>query len=83
MSLNTALVILVVGVLAGIVSKIAAKGRAFGLLVHVIVGVIGAYHGRLVFHLVGISATTLVGHLIFAGLGALLFLFPLRFIRPA
>jgi uncharacterized membrane protein YeaQ/YmgE (transglycosylase-associated protein family) len=84
MTFNTAIIILLIGVLAGLISRLAAnnRGRGFGLLVHVIVGVIGAYHGRHLFQLAGLGATSLTGHLIFACVGALLFLYPLRFIKP-
>lgn len=85
MTLNTALFITIVGALAGAISRLlaASKGRGFSLVVHLIVGVIGAFHGRLLLQLVGISATSLVGHLLFAGVGAVLFLYPLRFIKPS
>jgi uncharacterized membrane protein YeaQ/YmgE (transglycosylase-associated protein family) len=85
MSTNTAFAILIIGVLAGLISKLAARssGKAFNLVVHLIVGVVGAFHGRPLFQLVGVGATSLPGHLIFAGVGTLLFLYPLRFIKPS
>jgi len=85
MNLNTALIILIVGALAGLISGLLskAKGKGFSLVVHLIVGAIGAFHGRLLFGLIGVSASSLVGQIIFAGLGALLFLYPLRFIKPS
>jgi uncharacterized membrane protein YeaQ/YmgE (transglycosylase-associated protein family) len=85
MNLNTALVILIVGVLAGSISGLLsrAKGKGFNLVVHLLVGIVGAFHGRVLFALVGISASSMIGHIIFAGTGALLFLYPLRFIKPA
>ena len=85
MNLNTALVILVVGALAGVISGLIAKtkGKSFNLVVHLVVGIIGAFHGRLLFSLIGVSASSMVGHVIFAALGAVLFLYPLRFIKPS
>jgi uncharacterized membrane protein YeaQ/YmgE (transglycosylase-associated protein family) len=85
MNLNTALVILVVGALAGVISGLLAKtkGKGFNLVVHLIVGIIGAFHGRFLFALVGVSASSIVDQIIFAGVGAVLFLYPLRFIRPS
>ena len=84
MDVNTALVILIVGALAGVISGLVAKskGRGFRLIVHIIVGIIGAFHGRLIFHLIEVHAHGAVGHILFAAVGALLFLFPLRYIRP-
>jgi len=85
MNLNTALVILIVGAIAGLISGLVskAKGRGFSLVVHLVVGIIGAFHGRLLFGLVGVSASSTIGHIIFAGVGSLLFLYPLRFIKPS
>lgn len=85
MNLNTALVILIVGALAGVLSGLIAKakGKGFSLVVHIIVGIIGAFHGRLIFDLLDIRASGNIGHIVFAGVGAILFLYPLRFIKPA
>lgn len=85
MNLNTALVILVVGALAGVISGLLAKtkGKGFSLVVHLIIGIIGAFHGRLLFGLIGVDASKMIGQIIFAGIGAVLFLYPLRFIRPS
>jgi uncharacterized membrane protein YeaQ/YmgE (transglycosylase-associated protein family) len=85
MTLNTALVILIVGVLAGVISGLLAKtkGKGFSIIVHLIVGVIGAFHGRLLFDLLGVHASNMIGHLLFAAIVAVLFLYPLRFIKPA
>ena len=85
MNLNTALVILIVGALSGLISGLVskAKGKGFGLVVHLIVGIIGAFHGRALFNLVGVSASSMIGQIIFAGIGAVLFLYPLRFIKPS
>lgn len=85
MNVNTALVILIVGALAGLISGLFAKskGKGFSIVVHLVVGIIGAFHGRLLLGLVGVSASSMVGQIIFAGTGALLFLYPLRFIKPS
>ncbi len=85
MTTHTAIVILTVGAVAGLVSGLVSKskGKGFNLPVHLVIGIIGGFHGRLLFDLVGISASNLIGHIIFAGVGAALFLFSLRFVKPA
>ena len=85
MNLNTALIILIVGALAGLIGGLLskAKGKGFGLVVHLIVGIIGGFHGRLLFGLVGVSASSIIGQILFAGIGAVLFLYPLKFIKPS
>lgn len=72
---------LLIGALAGWLSGMIVKGRGFGPLGNILVGIVGAFLGGLVFGLVGISANGLLGQLIFATLGALLFVWLLRFIK--
>jgi uncharacterized membrane protein YeaQ/YmgE (transglycosylase-associated protein family) len=81
MTLQSFLVFLILGALAGWISGLIAKGRGFGLPGNIIVGIVGAFLGGFVFRVLGISAYTFLGQLIFAVLGALLFLWLLRFIR--
>ncbi len=85
MNLNTALIILIVGALAGLISSLLskAKGKGFNLVIHLLLGVIGAFHGRVLFGLLGVTASSLTGQIIFAGLIAILFLYPLRFVKPS
>lgn len=72
---------LLVGGLAGWITGLVTKGRGFGLGGNIIVGVVGAFLGGFCLGLLGISARSIVGQLIFAILGALLFLWLLRFIK--
>lgn len=72
---------LILGALAGWLSGLISKGRGFGLVGNMIVGIVGAFLGGFLFGLLGISAHNFLGQLIFAVLGALLFLWLLRFIK--
>jgi uncharacterized membrane protein YeaQ/YmgE (transglycosylase-associated protein family) len=81
MRLQDFFVFLLVGALAGWLSGLITKGSGFGLAGNVIVGIIGAFLGNLLFGLVGIAAYGLLGHIIFAVAGALLFVYLLRFIK--
>lgn len=81
MSFQAFLTFLVLGALAGWISGLISKGRGFGLVGNMIVGIVGAFLGGFVFGLVGISAHNFLGQLIFAILGALLFLWLLRFVK--
>ncbi|MDB6093329.1 MAG: GlsB/YeaQ/YmgE family stress response rane protein [Verrucomicrobia bacterium] len=81
MSLQSFLTFLVLGALAGWISGLICKGKGFGLVGNMIVGIVGAFLGGFVFGLLGISAHNFLGQLIFAVLGALLFLWLLRFIK--
>jgi uncharacterized membrane protein YeaQ/YmgE (transglycosylase-associated protein family) len=81
MTLQEFLVFLLVGAVAGWLSGLITKGSGFGLAGNIIVGIIGAFLGNLLFGLVGIAAYGLLGHIIFAVVGALLFVYLLRFIK--
>jgi len=85
MTLNTALVILIVGAMAGLISGLIAKtkGKGFNLIVHLVIGIVGAFHGRLLFGLIDVHASGMIGYIMFAAVGAVIFLYPLKFIKPA
>lgn len=72
---------LLIGALAGWISGLIIKGKGFGLLGNIIIGVIGALLGGFLFGLVGIAATNLLGRLIFAVIGALIFSQLLRYVK--
>lgn len=75
--------VVVIGILAGWLAGQITKGRGFGLLGDLVVGVVGSLLGSLVFGLLGIYADSLVGRLILAVVGAILLLYLIRFIRKA
>ena len=72
---------LLIGALAGWLSGVIVKGRGFGALGNILVGVVGAFLGGFVLGILGIHASGLLGQLIFATLGALLLVWLLRFIK--
>ena len=81
MTLQGFLAFLVLGALAGWISGLISKGQGFGLAGNMVVGIVGAFLGGFLFGLLGISAHNFLGQLIFAVIGALLFLWLLRFIK--
>jgi len=72
---------LLIVALAGWLSGVIVKGRGFGALGNILVGVLGAFLGGFVLGILGIHASGLLGQLIFATLGALLLVWLLRFIK--
>ena len=66
---------LVVGLLAGWIAGRLTKGSGFGLLGNVVVGVIGAFVGGLLFWLLGLTAHNLIGQIVTAVIGAVIALF--------
>lgn len=81
MTFQSFVVFLIVGALAGWISGLITKGKGFGLPGNMIVGIIGAFLGGFCFNLLGLGAHNVLGQLICAVVGSLLFLWLLRFIR--
>jgi uncharacterized membrane protein YeaQ/YmgE (transglycosylase-associated protein family) len=72
---------ILVGLAAGWLAGKLTKGRGFGLVGDLVVGVIGALLGGFVFRLLGLWAHGLVGNLVVATVGAVLLLALLRWIK--
>ncbi len=66
---------LIIGLIAGWLAETIMKGRGAGLIVNLVVGVIGAYLGGLLFGFLGLSMHGLIGSLISATVGAVVLLF--------
>lgn len=61
---------LIIGLIAGFIAE-KVMARSHGLLTNLIVGVIGAYLGAILFSLVGLGATGFIGSLVVATIGAI------------
>ncbi|HVM32384.1 MAG TPA: GlsB/YeaQ/YmgE family stress response membrane protein [bacterium] len=73
--------ILVVGLVAGWLAGKIMKGKGFGLLGDLIVGVVGAVIGGWLFGLLGFTAYGLIGSIVVALIGAVILLYILRLIK--
>jgi uncharacterized membrane protein YeaQ/YmgE (transglycosylase-associated protein family) len=69
---------LIIGLLAGWIAGKLTKGRGFGFAGNLVVGVLGAVLGGLIFTLLGIGAFGFVGQLVMAVLGAVVLLYVLQ-----
>jgi uncharacterized membrane protein YeaQ/YmgE (transglycosylase-associated protein family) len=74
---------LLIGLAAGWLAGRIMKGKGFGVLGDMVVGVIGAFVGGWVFGLLGLAAGGLLGRLITATVGAILLLYVLRLAKRA
>jgi uncharacterized membrane protein YeaQ/YmgE (transglycosylase-associated protein family) len=83
MELQTILIILAIGAVAGWLAGVIMSGGGFGLLGNIVIGIIGAFIGGFLFSLLGISAGGLVGQIITATVGAIVLIFVLRFFTKA
>ncbi len=66
---------LLIGIVAGWLAGQLWKGRGFGPIGNLVIGVIGSFLGGFVIRLFGLYAGGLLGQLITATLGALILLF--------
>ncbi len=72
---------LLVGLVAGWIVGYLQRGKGFGFVGNLMVGVVGAVTGGLLFPLFGLHATSLVGAIVMAVAGAFVFLFIARALR--
>ena len=66
---------LIVGLLAGWIAGQLTRGSGFGLLGNLLVGVIGAFVGGVLFWVLGLTAQNLIGQIVTAVVGAVVALF--------
>jgi uncharacterized membrane protein YeaQ/YmgE (transglycosylase-associated protein family) len=72
---------LVIGIAAGWIAGKIMKGRGFGLVGNLVIGVIGALVGGFLFNIIGLEAYGLVASLVMATTGAVVLLFLLGFVK--
>ncbi len=73
--------VVLIGILAGWLAGQITKGRGFGLLGDLIVGILGSLLGSFLFELLGIYG--LLGRLVMAVIGAIVLLWLIRLIKKA
>ncbi len=61
---------LIIGGIAGWLAGKIMRGGGFGVLMNVVIGVVGSFVGTLIFRLLGLGTTNIIGSLIAATLGA-------------
>ena len=82
MDLTSLLLLLLIGAIAGWLATQIMKGRTYGLVGNIIIGVIGAFLGGWLFDLVGLSVSGgLLGALLTALVGAIVLLWILRLLK--
>jgi uncharacterized membrane protein YeaQ/YmgE (transglycosylase-associated protein family) len=84
MSIESILIVLVVGVVAGWLAGQLVKGSGFGLIGDLIVGIIGAFIGGWLLPRLGISlGAGIISAIITATIGAVILLVVIRLVRRA
>jgi uncharacterized membrane protein YeaQ/YmgE (transglycosylase-associated protein family) len=72
---------LIIGAIAGWLAGKIMKGKGFGLLGNLVIGIVGAFIGGFLFRLVGLAAYGLFGSLIMALVGAIVLLWIVGLIK--
>ncbi|SHK17875.1 Uncharacterized membrane protein YeaQ/YmgE, transglycosylase-associated protein family [Marinobacter antarcticus] len=65
---------LIIGGVAGWLAGLIMKGRGFGVLANIGIGIVGSFIGGFVFRLLGLAAQGTIGELVTATVGAVLLL---------
>ena len=76
--------IIVIGILAGFLAGKIMRGKGFGVLIDLLIGIVGSFIGSWVFGMLGVfPGFGLIGQLIVSLVGALILLFLIRLIKKA
>ncbi len=84
MAVESILVWLLIGAIAGWLAGVIVKGYGFGIVGNIVVGIVGAIVGGWIFGSLGISSGSgILGSVIGATVGAVLLLLILRVVKRA
>jgi len=72
---------IIIGAIAGWIAGELMRGRGFGLLGNIVVGILGALLGGFIFGLLGIDLGGVLGYLITAVVGAVILLWIVSLFR--
>jgi len=75
------LIWILVGVIAGWLTGLVVKGRGYGLIGDLIMGLLGGLVGGWLFRLFGWTANTLVGEIVVAVIGGIVLVAVVRLLR--
>lgn len=84
MTVESLLIFLLIGAVAGWLAGVLVKGYGFGLVGNIVVGIVGAFVAGLLFPAIGLGfGGGIVGSIIYATLGAVVLLLVIRVIKRA
>jgi uncharacterized membrane protein YeaQ/YmgE (transglycosylase-associated protein family) len=73
---------LIVGLVAGWLARTLVRGSRYGAIGDLIVGVIGAFVGGMVFSEAGVAGGGVFGSILVATVGAIVLIFMVRMVKP-
>ena len=80
-SFENVLWFLLIGLIAGWLAAVLVKGRGFGVLGDILVGIIGAQLGGWIFSIIGLSAYGFMGSVIMSFVGAVALLTIIKMVK--
>lgn len=83
MHTDSIIMVLVIGAIAGWLAGKLTKGKGFGVIGNIVIGIIGAIVGGFLFSLLGVTTGGLIGSLITATIGAVVLLYTVSLIKKA
>lgn len=84
MGIESILVIILIGAIAGWLAGQIVKGFGFGLLGNIVVGIVGAFVAGAIFPVIGLGfGGGILGAIIHATLGAVILLFLIKLVKRA
>ncbi|HEV7491724.1 MAG TPA: GlsB/YeaQ/YmgE family stress response membrane protein [Rhodanobacteraceae bacterium] len=83
MTVESLLVFLIIGAIAGWLAGVIVKGHGFGLVGNIVVGIIGAFLAGWLLPGLGLGLTGIVGSIVYAMIGAVILLVIIGFIKRA
>ena len=72
---------IVIGILAGYLAGKIMRGRGYGVLMDLLLGIVGSILGGIIFSTLGLYSSGLIGQLVIATAGAVLLIFIVRKLR--
>ena len=81
MNIDSIIMVLIIGAMAGWLAGKLMKGRGFGVIGNIVVGIIGAVIGSFLFGLLGVTAGGFIGSVVMATIGALVLLYIVNLVK--
>lgn len=83
MTLESIIIFLIVGAVAGWLAGQIVKGHGFGLVGNIVVGIVGAFIAGLLLPMLNLGLPGIVGSIIYAAIGAIILLFVIGLFKRA
>ncbi len=75
MTIESIIIFLIVGAVAGWLAGQIVKGHGFGLVGNIVVGIVGAFIAGLLLPGLGLGLSGILGSIVYAAIGAIILLF--------